>query len=361
MTDVSPKRPDPPTDGRTVVAAESPAPDSVQSKFLLEHSQEAMVAAMEVYNKPTIKYRNECTAILLLNSWELVLKALLVLHKQSIFAEARDPARTQARTISWHKAWHNSQPFLPPSLANPATECNLDTLAKYRDQAIHCYNSSDLGVLLYFLFQAAIANYRDLLKYSWSIDIADEMTWHLLPIAMNPPSDIVSYLGRATESSDRSVASTFLAEVQDRLSELMTSDEDVDRFLIRVTVGLESVKKTDSANVVVGIGEKPDDDDPSIVVHKQDPNQSHPFRQMDVLARISQVGDRDLNRYVFQAIVWKYDLKNNDKYCWIAKEGVLTRYSSETVKLVRGLSAAEVAGAIDAYKVHRRAQRQRKT
>ena len=157
MTDVSPKRPDPPTAGRTVVAAESPAPDSVQSKFLLEHSQEAMVAAMEVYNKPTIKYRNECTAILLLNSWELVLKALLVLHKQSIFAEARGPARTQARTISWHKAWHNSQPFLPPSLANSATECNLDTLAKYLDhhqpafcrcQLRHLHYQSSLRILI---------------------------------------------------------------------------------------------------------------------------------------------------------------------------------------------------------------------
>jgi hypothetical protein len=35
-----------------------------------------MVAAIEIYNKPRFEYRDEVFAILLLNAWELLLKAL---------------------------------------------------------------------------------------------------------------------------------------------------------------------------------------------------------------------------------------------------------------------------------------------
>ncbi len=37
-----------------------------------------MLSAIEVYNKPDFKYREETFAILMLNAWELLLKAKLV-------------------------------------------------------------------------------------------------------------------------------------------------------------------------------------------------------------------------------------------------------------------------------------------
>jgi len=44
-----------------------------------------MLAAIEIYNKPQIEYRDECFLILLVNAWELLLKAILSKNKQSIF------------------------------------------------------------------------------------------------------------------------------------------------------------------------------------------------------------------------------------------------------------------------------------
>lgn len=328
----------------------------VSSRSLLAHSKEAMLAAIEIYNKPTISYRNECTVILIVNSWELVLKALLVANKQAIHDDSVG-LQWPTRTITWRKAWHKSKQFLPRSLANPATQHNLEVLAKYRDQAIHCYNSSDLAISLYFLFQAAIVNYRHLVEQAWSTDIAKEMTWHLLPIGITPPTDIVSFLDRVQESSDSSAVSTFLAEIGDILTELK-SGEHVDRFLIRATVQLESVKKTDQANIVIGVDSMSGDDAPGVVYRRQDPNQSHPFRQKDVLAKIERAGDKKLTSYVFQAIVWKYQLKSNSKYCWTAKEGILTRYSSETVILIQKLSAGDVEEAVTEYRDRCRKSRQ---
>ena len=49
-----------------------------RSRTLAEKSIDAMLAAIEVYNKPTFAYREESFAILAINSWELLLKARLL-------------------------------------------------------------------------------------------------------------------------------------------------------------------------------------------------------------------------------------------------------------------------------------------
>lgn len=321
---------------------------SVASSSLLAHSKEAMLAAIEIYNKPTITYRNECAVILVMNSWELVLKALLVSNGHSI--HETNGQQMPTRTISWRRAWHKSQQFLPSHLANPATRTNLVTLAEYRDQAIHYYNSQATGIFLHLLLQAAIVNYRDLVKHIWSIDIADDMTWHVLPVGMKPPTDILSYLGHATKSSDKSVASTFLTKLYNSLNDLITSGEDIDRLLIKVTVGLESLKKADHANVVAGVNSVSGGDDSNLIIRQQDPNQSHPFRQTEVLAKVKQAGGRKLTQPVFQAIVRKYEMKSHIKYCWMASGKEVIKYSPEAVKLIGRLSASEVDEAVEEYR-----------
>ena len=43
--------------------------------MLLDKSIEAVLSAIELYNKPTFSYREESFAILMVNAWELLLKA----------------------------------------------------------------------------------------------------------------------------------------------------------------------------------------------------------------------------------------------------------------------------------------------
>ena len=46
-----------------------------RSQELAAKSVSAMISAIEVYNKPDFKYREETFAILAINAWELLLKA----------------------------------------------------------------------------------------------------------------------------------------------------------------------------------------------------------------------------------------------------------------------------------------------
>ena len=42
---------------------------------MLEKSVAAMLSAIEIYNKPDFKYREETFSVLCINAWELLLKA----------------------------------------------------------------------------------------------------------------------------------------------------------------------------------------------------------------------------------------------------------------------------------------------
>ena len=45
---------------------------------LINKSTEAFILGLEIYNKPTIKYRAEGFAFFICNAWELMLKAYLI-------------------------------------------------------------------------------------------------------------------------------------------------------------------------------------------------------------------------------------------------------------------------------------------
>lgn len=63
------------------------------SKKLVDKSIEAFILGLEIYNKPTIKYRIEGFSFLICNAWELMLKAKLLKEDKSIYY-TDNPERT---------------------------------------------------------------------------------------------------------------------------------------------------------------------------------------------------------------------------------------------------------------------------
>ena len=49
------------------------------SKLLVDKSIEAFIMGLEIYNKPTIRYRVEGFSFFICNAWELMLKYTLLL------------------------------------------------------------------------------------------------------------------------------------------------------------------------------------------------------------------------------------------------------------------------------------------
>jgi len=78
-------------------------------RHLLRNSKAAMIAAVEIYNKPRFDYREECFTILLLNAWELILKAFLSKKGKSIFYKKK--RREPYKTLSWKDAFNKAEKF----------------------------------------------------------------------------------------------------------------------------------------------------------------------------------------------------------------------------------------------------------
>ena len=101
----------------------------------------ALLAAIEVYNKPTVEYREQTFALLATNAWEVLLKARIVQlasgRVQSIYRRKRgsrlidrDPETQEPRTISLRQALERTS--VPGEVAT-----NIKGLMLIRNTAAH--------------------------------------------------------------------------------------------------------------------------------------------------------------------------------------------------------------------------------
>ena len=207
-------------------------------KNLLGNSQSAMMAAIEIYNKPAFQYRDECIVILLLNSWELILKALISKNKESIFYQEG------GNTLSWRDAFSKGANYFPSTISPASTKQNLEFLSKYRNDAVHFYNQEGFRVVLYSLAQTSIVTYRDLLLDSFDVDLSEQISWQLLPIGIRPPIDAISYISETSTDRRRNTeVRQYLSELAEAAKELTSNDEDTGRLLTIFNIKLESVRK----------------------------------------------------------------------------------------------------------------------
>jgi len=328
-------------------------------KKLLGNAKAAIMAAVEIYNKPMFNYRDECVMILLLNAWELLLKAMLSKNGESVFY--RKQRREPYKTLSRRDAFSRAERFFPASIKPLPVQRNLELLGTYRDNAVHFYNARDFGVVLHALAQTCIKNFRDLLFEVFAIRLEDEVSWQLLPLGPRPPVDVVTYIKGAASVRPSSAIRQFLAELSRATDELKSANEDTGRLLTVFNVKLESVKKIGDADVIIGIQNTGTDTGPLAIIRTQDPNITHPLRQAEIIGRIDTLHGVKFTSYTFQAIAWKHQLREKPQYCWRATEGVLTRYANDTVAFLKSLTSADLQAALTDYRTYLRSRASRKS
>ena len=173
-------------------------------KKLLGNSIAAMVSAVEVYNRPWGDYREETFSILLINSWELLLKAVISKGKGSIFYKKR--RGEPYRTLNWKDAFHRVV-FLslwPKAIEADPVLANLKMMASYRDSAVHFYNERGLLPIMYALSQTSVMNFRDVAVAIFGKDLTSQkLSWQILPIGPANPIDPVAFM-RGTSPGVRS-------------------------------------------------------------------------------------------------------------------------------------------------------------
>lgn len=317
-------------------------------RCLRDNAKSALLAAIEIYNKPQLQYRNECFTILLVNAWELAIKGQLSRQRVRIFyPKERDKPYL---TLSLRDALEAVRPHFPTSISYRGVAANLESLIDFRNNAIHFYNEPGLDVLLYGLAQTSVVNFRDFFQECFDKDIAEEVNLSLMPLSFRAPPDPIEFI-RDSSSTNNKFLAAYLRLISDTTKELEAEGIDTGRFLTVFTVNLQSTKKIESADVIAGV--QTDSPEGILLVDRRiDPNKTHPLRQKDILERIGQSlkGER-FTSHTFQAIVWDRGVKQNPTYCWKADHaGSSPQYSNELVVMIKAMTAPEIRAALENYR-----------
>lgn len=178
-------------------------------RALLDKSINCMLSAIELYNKPDFKYREDAFAILAVNAWELLLKSqLFKCHKYSFKSICKtEPLKTKNGTnhkkktkISLNRCGNKrtldiesvvkklcEEKSLPKEIIN-----NIEALIELRDNAIHFINPENISKQIQELGFACIKNYMTFID-DWSIDIdLSKYNLYLMPLAYINKKTIVN-------------------------------------------------------------------------------------------------------------------------------------------------------------------------
>ena len=163
-------------------------------------AEEALLSAIEVYNRPTFAYREETFAILALNAWELLLKAKLLAENANkprclYTFEHRVTKTGQPSTKLYLKKNRSGAPLTHglwktiTELENntkvrvdPAIKTNLEALIEIRDNAVHFMIASpQLAKQVLEIGSAAVRNFIELARFWFSHDLSGRH-FFLMPI-----------------------------------------------------------------------------------------------------------------------------------------------------------------------------------
>jgi hypothetical protein len=162
-------------------------------------AEAALLASIELYNKPDFRYREEAFAILALNAWELLLKAKLLAENRNrvtclVVYEKRQTRSGKLSKKSYKKknrAGNTHSIGLGPAIIaleakgvklSASVKRNLDGLMEVRDNAVHFINGSPrLSKNVLELGTACVKNFIELAKGWFGLDLST-YNLYLMPI-----------------------------------------------------------------------------------------------------------------------------------------------------------------------------------
>ncbi len=308
----------------------------VSIKRLVDNSLAAMLSAVEVYNKPQMTYRDEVTVMLVVNAWELALKAALRQENRSIFYSKRRGERYRSITLDDALGRVSTNKLWPVGLDGPAVTANVKALAEYRDRAIHLYNAQGLGAVIYPFLQQNVLNYRDFVLAKFKKDLADSITWQLLPLGATAPADAVQFMKVDKNATMVAEVQQFIDELRHFMDEAESAGSDMARVATVYDINMQSVKRLTKADLVVAVSPTADG---QVVVRKTDPNQTHPFSATELIAKVNKKREgRKLTTYDYQAVCWKEALRDDTKYAWKHSNGVAHVWSGDAISHLASLT-----------------------
>ena len=236
-------------------------------KSLLEKSVAACISAIEIYNKPDFKYREETFSILLINAWELLLKAKVLSDSsnqlRSIQAFDREGQVKTNRsgnplTIDIYAAING---LSDQKQLDIRCQKNLELLIEIRDNAIHFINKDvDLSKKVQEIGTASLKNYITVIGEWFGRDLS-QYNFYLMPMSFFHPTEIDSFSVKSHEKESERMLAYF------RHVESSFPPEEDQPYFIALQIQTKFVKTFDASTLEVKYTDR--DNAPGIMVSEE--------------------------------------------------------------------------------------------
>lgn len=283
------------------------------TKLLLDSSLAAMLAGIEIHNKPNIAYRYPTANILIINAWELALKAYVYKYigKKRIYDDdgVHTIAITKANELVKNDITKTDKNYL-------SVYENIRELNEYRCSHVHFANSS-LDPIIFMLMGKAVLNYNEFIKKYFNKDITSSDDLIMLPIGFKLPFNPIDYLKQDYGESQNEFVNDVINTIRTLKEENVT-----DSIVVGFNLFTASVKKIDNSDIVAAIDQIEGTvklqrtyritDDPTAPAVRMTPDLP-PLRYYSLREKIKAKApslkfDNKFNRIM-------RSIKNNPKYC----------------------------------------------
>jgi len=187
-------------------------------RAILEKSVAACISAIEVYNKPDFRYREETFSILLVNAWELLLKAEVLSLDNNKIRSIQEVNKNgfvvlnhsgNPRTIDIHKAIDR---LVAKKLIDDHCRQNIEFLIEIRDNAVHYINkSSQFSKRVQEIGTAGLKNYITAVTEWFDVDLT-QYNFFLMPMSFFHPTEADSFSVRGHDKEIQRLLDYFRRE-----------------------------------------------------------------------------------------------------------------------------------------------------
>ena len=301
----------------------NPNPEISLYEKLLDKSKEAFVMALEVYNKPSIRYRIEGFSFFICNAWELMLKAYIIkTHGESEIYYKDNPDRTITLENCVKAVFTNE---------HAPIRKNLQRIIELRNTSTH-FIVEEYEMVYVPLFQACIFNYSEKMYEFHHVDVTRLVPQNFLTLtvsmrALNALELRAKYPGQISER---------LLSAAQIIGE--EANENSDGYAIRIIHEHYITKDRNKATDIVHF-EKNASAGVTVLKELKDVNDIYKFSAKKLIREVNNRLRRsgvvlyhngstvEFNRYHFDLFVKYYHLKDDSRLCYTYRVNQSPTYS----------------------------------
>ena len=294
-----------------------------RSSLLVDKSIECMISAIEIYNKPDFKYREDAFCILAINAWELLLKAKILKNNKNNLScirlgEYRKTKsggkskrlvyrRTRSGNYCTIDITHAMKRLFDRGEIDSETYENISILIELRDNAIHFVNKNEvLSRKISELGIASISNYNSYL-FKWFAASLGKYNIYLMPMALVNESDYsASILGDQDKTIDN-----ILRFISEKEQKYPSDTNKAHNLTISIDIRLAKASKIDpSRQFAISANGK----GPTINVTPEDMSKVYPIEYRTLITKLRErFSDFKVNEKFYEL---KENLEQKSDLCY---------------------------------------------